>query len=908
MMQQIVYTRCKPRRSLRDEGIFNEEGYGIHNFSEGLITHGLIRDPSLFEKRIPKQNAAVEGQGNVTGIFRSYEYFYDADGSSMLGEENLRPYNAADVRPNGMRHRPGNYVKQYLVGEFENYPCLLFGADFWDAAQKTENSYYHDNGEPLEFLPEIEPEYGAGSISREKVRDFISDGRAECVRQLVSVVISEMSKSMDLRRFIVIKDLPEYVEMWIAAVEFALPVYLAKQISFSTNVVAGVDLSVDNTFYCDADNKLIAMPRKKAIEAGGKKRYYSMIAGIHPADRGSSYFTVEKDNTAFWLLDGQARVFGKTEAFYDDCAFFDAVVKMDEDISGFHSFLSGLVQIEFGNRAGDLYELFDAYHYLFGSTSCPEQWEYKKIISCLSLFEKYERAPYECSQRLAEKIYEMYGSFYEEDEEAGLPLLKQIVSMDHANRLKGDVEAYLLNNYLFELQTDKIDVRRVQALDRAYFTVCPSMEKILRDGFKESIPVFIDYAAAWDSDESYYMFCKLYDCFSAAGTDKKNWYEDKTNACFIELLFKSISRDACKSEKLLAYVKESPVCVELAVRGLCQDSVVWGKIVCRILDDAGIRKVCGRLMEAEGITMGQYEGFLTDLLDAGRENDALIRYLKSAINIFGPEEDCSGKFMDRYLERFGKDAGKLKDLMDEMAGGGLSGASGELLYDAVESYLNDTVKADDAAIKLAEAFEKWGNKLGKPVGRAHFIAFLGKLKSEDTEKAVCFLEGYIDAGESFEITNGDDVQRIVEAAGKKLSDDKILVRLYHILRRMPFCYRRILLLGNSDKPESKEIMRYIKLVQSSNGGAWQEDVTGIKNDLYIILKNCNMDRMEKDVLKAAGREGSCYKQYLKDIRCRIQDEKSQEKCKKKVKAEADKAQKDKDQKDTWFSKFFPRRK
>ena len=124
MFQQVVYTRCKPRRELLDvttdrlsDGkVVNEEGYAIHNFSEGTLDEGKVFDPLFLENLMKKKNAAKEMGSNSTGVFSSYEYFYNLQGDSFIGHEYLRPYNATDVRANGQKHRPGNYIKQYLIG------------------------------------------------------------------------------------------------------------------------------------------------------------------------------------------------------------------------------------------------------------------------------------------------------------------------------------------------------------------------------------------------------------------------------------------------------------------------------------------------------------------------------------------------------------------------------------------------------------------------------------------------------------------------------------------------------------------------------------------------------------------------------------------------------------------------
>lgn len=421
MFQQVVYTRCKPHRELlnvsndflSDGKIINEEGFAIHNFSEGILSNDCLYDPLYLENLLKKKNAAKEMGSNATGIFVSYEYFQNENGGSFLGHEYLRPYNANDVRSNGQKHRPGNYIKQYLVGDFDNYPCLLFGSDCWTAHKETENFYYHDNNEPLDYLLPIDETSITYSMTRDKVKRFIEDGREQCVKKLVAIVISEMSKDIDKRRFIVIKDIPKNVELWVAAVEFSLPIYLAKQISFSTNVVATSNLSIDNVYYVDEKGKFIKGNQKDAREGGGKKCFYSMIVGIHPTAQGSSSITFGMNNISFVLLDGEIKKI--EEDISTVKSYFDAVALMDEDIEDFNKLLEGLKEVEFGVDVGDLFELFDGYKYLLDSASFIEDWEFLKVKRYLGIFKKYESAPYKWSHYLAEKVYSIYPKFYELD-------------------------------------------------------------------------------------------------------------------------------------------------------------------------------------------------------------------------------------------------------------------------------------------------------------------------------------------------------------------------------------------------------------------------------------------------------------------------------------------------------------
>lgn len=903
-MQQIVYTRCKPRRELlnaesgkiSDGKVVNEEGIAIYNFSSKLLSGKMITDPLLIETVLRKRNASKTLGSNAPGKFVSYEYFYMGNEEQWLGEENTWPYYENELskeihplikpRSNGQKHRPEEHVKQYLIGNFDNYPCLLFGSQNWTAYPVEENIYYHDNNEPLEFMPELDIIYDTGNMSQKKVQKFIVDGRTECVKKLVAVVISEMSKPIDDRKFIVIKDLPENVEMWIAAVEFAMPVYLAKQISFSTNVVASVNLSADNTFYCDAENKFMKGFIKDIRDAGGKKNYYSMIVGIHPAAQGSDSITFGMNNVTFLLLDGQTRTIENAEGLDISSAYFDAVVRMDEDISDFNALLSELDQVKFGDQSSDLYELFEGYKYLLDSTSDPEKWKYAGIKRFLSVFRKYENTSHKWSQHLAEKVYSVYSKFYEEDEKNDLALLKQIVSMDYANKLESDIEDYLLRKYLLVVKNNDVD--RVNKLNKAYSVVYPSMNKAMEKGFKENIPAFVDCATDWNSDQSFFMFCKLYDCFNSDGTTSIGWHKDAANAEFIEILFGKISGDLGKSTEMLIYVSTSPVYLDVVIKGAAADYGTWIKIICSTVADTQLELICDALMEIEGIAMQQYEMFLTELLVANKERKIIFKYLGKAIDKFGVIDDGLSGFVEEYLKRYGNDAEGLRYLVNIMVENDMDSISEERVYSTVEDFM-ETAKVDEAVRSLAEEFEKWRNRLGRPVGRAYYIVFLNELWSTYDETAMKVLDRYVE-NEPIIVSSRDDMKMVVELAGNKVFEDEILVKLYRIFKGNDPSVRRILLSIDREKPNG--IIRYVRLIEQTNK-VWRDKediaaIAAIEEDLYMELKGNNIDKLEKSVLKAVGKDNPLagrYKEYFEKIRERI--EKDQEKLKtKEIKKDA----------------------
>lgn len=920
MFQQVVYTRCKPRRELlnvanaqlSDGKVVNQEGLAIHNFSRGLLENETLYDPLLLETLMQKTNAAKEMGTNATGIFSSYEYFYNEKGGSFLGHEYLRPYNASDVRPNGQKHRPGTHIKQYLVGDFSEYPCVFFGSSTWNAHKETENFYYHDNDEPLEFLPEI-----AGNndsvIQRSDIKKFIEDGRSEVVKQLVAVVISEMSKPFDDRQFVVIRDFPENVEKWIAAVELSLPVYLAKQISFSTNVVATENLSVDNTYYVDGKGRFIKGNQKEAKETGGKKQYFSMIAGIHPTAQGSSNVTAGMNNSTYVLLDGTTKTIENKLGNSVSRHYYEAVVAMDEDIEDFDKLLEELKQVEFGSSSNDLFELFDGYKYLLDSASNPNTWDYGKVKSFLSIFKKYEIAPFKWSQYLAEKVYGLYSKFYEQDVKEGLSLLKQVIAMDHASKLQSTIESYLVEKYMYEIRTKSLDVAFATTLNKQINMIYSNVPQLIAEGVKESVPTFIDTVGGWGAEQSYYIFTKLFESNNIVGQVNPEWHKDEMNSKLITALFDKICTDDKTSSDLLVYVKNAPLYLEFAVSGANKDFEKWSRFICDSVTDSKLELVCGALLDMETVTDEQYEAFLVMLLKAGKTTSVLFKFVVKATDKFGLKENTSLSFVTAYIDVNLSRPTELKSLVDLMSENDLGEAAEELAFNRISDYIDET-SVDNPLKALANEFEKWRLGLKKPAGRAYTIVFVESLGNKFKENVVDVLDRYM-TKESLVVTS-EDAKLLMDALNDHIKDTEVYVKLYHLLKQKNDKVATDLISVNFE--DANSVKWYLDLFLRRPFADWTadyfEDIKEIENKVYQLIKKESIDRVEKMIIKSLENDSAdieMYKNYFERVRLQIKVDKAEEKQKtKEVKKESKKdgsATAEVEDKKNFFSKLFSKK-
>lgn len=913
MFQQVVYTRCKPRRELLDVSndklsdgkVVNEEGLAIHNFSDGLIDPKKLYDPLYLETLMKKTNAAKEMGTNSTGIFSSYEYFYNENGDSFFGHEYVRPYDPTLIRPNGQKHRPGTHIKQYLVGTYTDYPCNYFGSSCWNAYQKSENFYYHDNNEPLEYLPAIDESCIPPTLTRKQVKEFIEDGREDCVKKLIFLVLQEMSKQIEERKFIVIKDLPKNVELWIAAVELSLPSYLANTISFSTNVVASSNLSLDNIYYVDENGKYIKGNQKDAKDNGGKKRYFSMIVGIHPLAQGSSSITFGMNNVNFIMVDGTSKSIDTDIDTSLMRNFYNAAISMDEDIDDFEKLLHELKHVEFGSSIGDLYELFDGYKYLLDSASDVNSWTYDKVKQYVSSFKKYEEKPFKWSQYLAEKVYSIYQKFYETDYENGFPLLKQIISMDHLLKLKSNIEEFLVSKYLLTVRKKNIDIKVASELNKAINNIYVNIPELVAEGIKESRTIFTENSNGWNAEQAYYVFTKLFESYNMAGKVEPEWHKEEINVQLNTKIFEIIYNDDNTSKELLEYIKNTPIYLELAISGAKKNYEKWSRFICDTVVDSKLEMLCGAMLEMDSINETQYEEFLISLLKAGKSTNILFKFLIKSNDKFGLNEKSSVNFVSAYLEQYSRHATELKALVDLMSNDDIGSSAEELAYYQIDEFIsNNTV--DNPMKMLAKEFEKWRHGLKKVPGRAYTIVFCDSLEGQSVEIVVENLDKYID-GEPL-VMSESDMKMVIKALETNISETEVFVKLYHLVNKNS---QAISILLDFDFENVEKVKWFLRVFLVKPMPQWAieylDDIKAIENYVYDLIKEENIDKLEKSILKSMNKnsnEFDIYKDYFSDIKTKVKEDKEEEKQRAKEAKKENKKDNVSEEKKGIFSKLF----
>lgn len=432
-MEQLVYTRCYPHVELNDGGkIAQKDGFGVFSTSKGLISNPPVSNYSFLFSRLAIPNAAKEA--GPVGLINSYDYFEIKEGVYALSFEVARPLGR-EPRKNGYSHRPGNYIKQCLVGQVRDYPYHWFGADVWTEWKKSENDFYLDldpNPVPVP-LPQTDDIPIGGSLTEENIRQFVADGRTETVKAGIWFLITESMKRPEERRILIIRDIPQNVELWIAAMESAFSPELASQITFTTNKTA-----LNNRVEASLFGSLEVGPQSfQPMGREGKRPYYQIV-GIHPDD---SFCSMVRPNGSpnYCIIDGKAKKASFTPDNNTNTAYYRSVVQYSADIRDFCTVV--LPSIPVRSISDKLPELYDSYQYLLDTNHRSEHWSYRDSFNALTTFIQFGLPQNDTlTEYLLNEFLRIYMRFFEEDRVNHFPLLKKLFELSKKTNRIGDVE------------------------------------------------------------------------------------------------------------------------------------------------------------------------------------------------------------------------------------------------------------------------------------------------------------------------------------------------------------------------------------------------------------------------------------------------------------------------------------
>lgn len=290
-LHQIIYTSC--RRGI--DGI--NDGQQVYSYDAAFEEIKNEEVKSLFSYQPPRLDAGVIMTEEIASTMpKSFIYRKLEDGNCTL---TLNTYLGRDYM--GSAGRFGNHLSHVVLADKEdirNYPCEFYGSELLRDSMEFEEV---NNPNRPDFLPKPKLERGF-QIDIDAVIEFLSMGeRLEIYKDMLYGVLAFESQ----RKRLVICDTPENIILWIAAIEYALPLKMALEINFSTY---------------DYDPSLSA----------------SQICGVSP--KGTMYN--EESQRFHFVFDFYKKIyttFEKDDAFLD---FIDtAMIFSYESLQEFHRFL-----------------------------------------------------------------------------------------------------------------------------------------------------------------------------------------------------------------------------------------------------------------------------------------------------------------------------------------------------------------------------------------------------------------------------------------------------------------------------------------------------------------------------------------------------------------------------------------
>lgn len=128
-----------------------------------------------------------------------------------------------------VKGRMGNFISHmysFTKDSMSGYPIELYGGPAYRTSMKQEEI---DGSMPVDYLQEVRMLPKGHVITVESVQDFLNDGRMEMFCHLMAAVLHR-----DQVHKVIIYDTHENILLWLGAVQFALPLQCAKEVSFSS--------------------------------------------------------------------------------------------------------------------------------------------------------------------------------------------------------------------------------------------------------------------------------------------------------------------------------------------------------------------------------------------------------------------------------------------------------------------------------------------------------------------------------------------------------------------------------------------------------------------------------------------------------------------------------------------------
>ena len=335
-LHQIIYTSC-----MRGINGVND-GQQIFSYDSGFKDANNDDVKSLFSYTPPVlQPGVIMTEKIALTMPQSFTYRKISDRSCAIA---LNTYLGRDYM--GSAGRFGNHLSHVIVmddNDLTAYPCEYYGSSILRNRMEFEEV---NNPNPPDFLPAPVLEKGF-VVDVDSITEFLGvDSRLEIYKDMLFAMLA----FEDQRKRVVICDEPENIVMWIAALEYALPLQNVIDINFSTY---------------EYDPSLSV----------------SQICGVVPDGTRFNYDSTRL-HFVFDFVKNQFPEFEKDNDFFD---FIDTAFSLSYDsLCDFHDFLTN--GYTYKKADSDYYSGYALYSLLVDGIG---QYLYQRISSSISFCEKY---------------------------------------------------------------------------------------------------------------------------------------------------------------------------------------------------------------------------------------------------------------------------------------------------------------------------------------------------------------------------------------------------------------------------------------------------------------------------------------------------------------------------------------
>ncbi len=373
-VHQIIYTSC-----MRGINGMND-GQQIFSYDAQFEDFNNDDIKSLFSYQPPALKPGVIMTEEIaTTLPQSFIFRRLENGKCAL---SLSTYLGRDYM--GSAGRFGNHLSHIVVADeldLENYPCEFYGGNLLRKRMEFEEV---NNPNPPDFLPTPVLEKGY-MIDVEAVMEFLSvNNRLEIYKNMLYAMLAFEKE----RKRVVICDESANIVMWIAALEYAVPLKMALDINFTTY---------------DFDPSLSVSQICGVVESG--TRYTPESKRLH---------------FVFDLYQNDCVEFDKEPEFYD---FIDTAFSLSfESIQDFHSFL--VAGYTYEKADDELYSAYALYSMLSDGISGITK---KRVESALDFADKYAHSSERV--RIARNVVSQYNELLTNDKQAFLTILRYMFSI-----------------------------------------------------------------------------------------------------------------------------------------------------------------------------------------------------------------------------------------------------------------------------------------------------------------------------------------------------------------------------------------------------------------------------------------------------------------------------------------------